>query len=63
MPAAQTYSRTAAAELRKASQEKRHDIDVLRKQISDNDQQRQKELMAGSGDMDSNERVNLERSA
>jgi chromosome segregation ATPase len=74
MPA-QTYFRTAAAELRKAVQEKRRDIEVLRKQVSDKEQsvrryieqlrqnQREKEGMATNSNIDGNQRVNLERAA
>ena len=72
---AQDYFKTAAAELRKAVQEKRRDMDLLKKQIVEKEQsvreyvdrlkqnQRQKEAMASSSNVDNGERANLMRAA
>ena len=70
MPA-YTYLQAAAAEIRKAILEKRHDVDVRKKEIADRQQaaqqrvqelksnERQKEILAGSGNTDDSQRIRL----
>lgn len=72
---AEPYFRAAAAELRKAVVEKRHEIEMRRKQISELEQQTRqqvdelnrdknlKQAQSASGDINNNQRIELERQA
>jgi hypothetical protein len=72
---AEAHFRAAAAELRRAITEKQHDIEVLKKQVTEKEQmvrqyidqlrqdKRQKERLSGSKEMDTTQRMDLERAA
>lgn len=73
--AAATHFKTAAAEIRRAIMDKKHDIDVLKQQITEKEQmvrkyidqlrkdKRQKEQLAGQAHLDNDQRMELERAA
>ena len=72
---AQTYFKTAAAEIRKAIQERKNDADMKRKELADqelqtrrtieqlNQDKLEQERRSGSAQIDNTTRVNLQRQA